>query len=178
MTSLAPALLLIAHGQVAQPWVHDSAETVVRRLHGGANDGSTTIWVRLRPRLENGQPGPTDLVLATRFSGRTPPDNLAVELHVMSNVRVSPLVPRVERLTVTIDGETIDFLGPGERTVLAHCCGAEATVPVGASLTLSRPRLDRLAASSNVRGDALGVPYSLGRAEIEAISAFRLALTR
>lgn len=178
MTALALALLLIAHFQVAQPWVHDSTEAVLRRLHEGANEGATTMWVRLRPRLENGQAGPTDLVLAARFSGRTPPDNVAVELDVMSNVRVSPLVPRVERLTVTIDGETIDFLGPGERTVVAHCCGAEATVPVGASLTLSRPRLGRLAAASTVRGDALGVPFSLGRVEIEAISAFRLAVTR
>ena len=176
MRALVIAAALLS--STTQPWLLDPAESVVRRVHTGPVDGRTTIWIRLKPRLVGGAPGPTDLVFVAEFPGRSAPANVAVRLQVMSDVRVSPLVPRVERLELSLDrGVVLDLLAPGEGAVLAHCCGEMISpIPIGATVTLRPGRLDELAGTSAVSGNALGVPFILSAAEVESIRAFRSAI--
>lgn len=171
---IAAALL----SSTTQPWLLDPAESVVRRVHTGPADGRTTIWIRLKPRMAGGAAGPTDLVFVAEFPGRSAPADVPVRLHVMSDVRVSPLVPRVPRLELSVDdGVVLDLLAPSEGAVLAHCCGELISpIPIGATVTLRPERLDELAGASTVTGNALGVPFVLSAAEVASIRAFRSAI--
>lgn len=176
LTALVIAATLVS--STMQPWLLDPAEAVVRRVHTGPVDGRTTIWIRLKPRMVGGAPGPTDLVFVAEFAGRSAPANVAVRLQVMSDVRVSPLVPRVGRLELDLDGGAVlNLLAPEEGAVLAHCCGEMISpLPIGATVTLRPGRLDALAGASAISGNALGVPFILSAAEVESIRAFRGAI--
>lgn len=176
MRALVIAATLL--GSTTQPWLLDPAVSVVQRAHTGPGDGLTTIWIRLKPRLVGDAPGPTDLVFVAEFPGRSAPANVAVLLQLMSDVRISPLVPRVEKLELTLDSNVVlDLLAPGEGAVLAYCCGEMISpIPIGATVTLRPGRLEELARASAVSGNALGVPFRLSAAEIESIRAFRNVL--
>lgn len=161
-----------------QAWMLDRSESVVRTLHQGPVDGRTSVWVRVTPTGPGGEPGPTGLVFVAEFPGRTPPPDVAVRLHVMSDVHISPLVPRIEKLQVVLDDRpAVDLLAPGEGAVIAHCCGdLISPIPIGATITLRPARLAQLAGASAISGNAFGVPFSLSAAQVQSIKAFRNAI--
>lgn len=156
-----------------RPWTRDVSENVVRRVHRGPFEGQTTLWVRLAPRAKDPKVSPSSFVLVAEVEGKHPRTRPAVTLHVATDVRFYPLIARVARLHMTIDGDRpIDFLAPGEPTSIGYCCD-DVTIPTNAIAALSADRLDRLATATTVSGDILGVPFVLDSSQLKAIAEFR-----
>ena len=159
-----------------RPWTRDVIENVVRRVHRGPFEGHTTLWVRLAPKAKDPKVSPSSFVLVAEFKGKLPRTRPAVTLHMATDVRFYPLIARVARLHMTIDGDRpIDFLAPGERTSIGYCCD-DGTIPISAIAALSAGRLDRLARATSVSGDILGVPFTLDSAQLKAIAEFRRSI--
>lgn len=178
MTGGTAAVLLLGVALAAQgpgPWMADPTENAVRRLHSGALDGRTAIWLRIVPKPDRSTPGATTLLFHASFAGRTPRTPPPVTLLVSSDVRIAPLTLRVPRLRLTLDDQSFDLLAPGEPTTLTYCCG-DQPLPTGATIALSGERLDRLATATVISGDALGVPFALDDAQRLALAEFRRAL--
>jgi len=134
-----------------RPWTRDVSENVVRRVHRGPFEGHTTLWVRLAPKAKDPKVSPSSFVLVAEFMGKHPRTRPEVTLHVATDVRFYPLIARVARLRMTIDGDRpIDFLAPGEATSIGYCCD-DGIIPTSAVAALSAARLDRLASASRCR---------------------------
>jgi hypothetical protein len=170
-------LLLVTGVQGAPAWVSDTtSQNVVRRVHTGPFDGHTTVWVRIVPHAVDPRVSPTTFIFVAYFPGWQPRVRPDVEWRLSSDLRVYPLTPRAARVTLALNGKAPhDFSAPGEPTSLTYCCD-EGSVPAGASIRLRPGHLDELARARAIRGDALGIPFALDRAQIEAIAAFRAAL--
>lgn len=157
----------------ARPWLLDLSENVVRRVHRGAFDGRTAIWVRLLAKADDGVPPASSFLFVAEFAGKSPRARPPVTWQVDTNVQVYTLVQRVARLHVAIDGgRPIDLLAPGEQWSVGYCCD-DAAVPASATVALSAERLDRLAAAATVSGDAFGVRFTLDAAQLRALAQFR-----
>jgi hypothetical protein len=162
--------------QAPTAWTIDATQNAVRRVHQGPFEGRTMLWVRLAPKAQDPSVSPSALVLVAEFEGKHPRTQPVVTLHAATNVHFYPLLARVPRLRITVDrGVAIDFVAPGESGSVGYCCG-EASIPTSVTAQLSAVRLERLASANSVTGDVLGVPFTLDRAQLAAIAAFRRAI--
>jgi hypothetical protein len=162
-----------------RPWERDATEDVVRVNHQGPFEGRTTMWVRVHPKADDPRVAPTTFVFASEFAGRSPRTRPAVTWYIETNVKYYPLLQRTVRFEVSIDGvPPINLLARGEPTSVGYCCGGDdnGSLPASVTIALSAERLDRLAAAKSVRGNALGVPFTVDQRQLTAIAEFRQRL--
>ena len=183
-----------------RPWERDTSENVLRQVHQGAFEGRTTVWVRIRPKADDPHVAPTTFVFVAEFPGTSVRARQPVTWQVETNVKYYPLLQRTARLEVSIDGAPpVDLLAEEGPSVaqghankgapatpsnpvgvrangsVGYCCG-DTPIPTSVTVALSADRLDRLAAATSVSGNALGVPFTLDRQQLDVIAGFRRRL--
>lgn len=159
-----------------RPWERDVSENVVRQAHRGPFDGHTSLWVRVRPKADDPRAAPTTFLFVAEFPGKVPRTRPQVTWQADTNFSLYPLVPRVPRFDLSIDGGPLtDLLATGGTSPIGYCCD-DNYLPASATVALRADLLDGLASATSATGNALGLPFTLDRQQLDVIAEFRRRL--
>lgn len=176
----AASVLMLALLQSA--WaLTDAPHREVRRLYWELVP-EMEVWVRLTPEGPEGQRPLVNLVFHAFYPGRAvrdPYDGLPAwpqgtpgRLSV-SAVPVSLTVPGELSLRLMVDGRVIDLTGPESRYRLLPCLVPYGDcVPNAVEAELDPSTLQLVIEGQSVGGTALGFPFTLAPADLDAVRAF------